>query len=422
MTNKRPLQQIMRVRCKADLEFMRDGLTDEVMINANLVENDPYSTAVRLRETNLPITIDPVLYRFQHPGWWRSSDTGKSKPNYQRLAAAYTKGMSVDLLSGSIASTVPDAQAWRALAANAITYQHSRLSAIEPQLSLFATAEPRELHPVRSIAPALVAHTRAEDSINRVLAEASIEASSEDVAVPVIVLSERLRDDVELDAVIRSVPSESVGLYQIWTPDVSEELLLRDPALLPAVLRLVTSLAERGVPVGHLHGGYVFAALHELGLAAIAHTLSWTDSGEPAVKEGGGGPRACRTYVPGVRYCLPFSRAHWLGRPLDRDEYVSHYCDCGFCLGAFEEGLHPLDLLLEESEIRVGRGSRRTPTQAAIKLNTWHYAFARRGEQQAFSALPARDVILRDMERAQFLTGQDGAEHLQRIAGRLRTA
>ncbi|MHB1865454.1 MAG: hypothetical protein ACYCPS_04845 [Candidatus Saccharimonadales bacterium] len=399
---------------------MRDGLTDEVMINANLVENDPSSTAAALQETNLPVTIDPVLYRFQRPEWWRN-DKGEPKRNYRRLAEAYTKGTNLNLLSGPLVGTIKDERAWRTLAGNAIGYQRSRLQAIPTQLDLFATVEPRVLRPVRFTAPAFVAHTRTEDSINRVLAEASIEASPERVAVPVIVPPERLKDDAELDALLRSVPSDGVGLYLIWTPDVSEERLLSEPTLLPAVLRLVVSLAERG-PVGHLHGGYVLAALHELGLAAIAHTLSWTDSGEPAVREGGGGPRSCRTYVPGVRYCLPFSRAHRLGRPLGRDDYVNRYCDCAFCVGAFENEAHPLDLLLEEQEIRVGRGWRHTPTQAAIKLNTWHYAFARRGEQQAFSTESARDVILRDMERAQLLADQDGAERLRRIAGRLRTA
>ena len=107
---------------------------------------------------------------------------------------------------------------------------------------------------------------------------------------------------------------------------------------------------------------------------------------------------------------------------MDRDEHASRFCDCAFCIGAFAEGTHPLDLLLEEREVLVAGARRKTPTPSGETLNTWHHLLARGKELQAFAAAPASEVIARDMERARSMADPDGAERLRRLAGRLRTA
>jgi hypothetical protein len=419
--NAGALHQILRVRCKADLEFLRDGLCDEVIINANLLQNDPQSTTTALGQTSLPVSVDPVLYRFQRPEWWRNAK-GEAKRNFVSLGNTYAKGTGIDLPAAPLMSAVAEERTWRVIARNVIEHQQSCLPEIPIQLDLLASVQPRPLHAVRTMAPALVAHTRGEDAVNRTLAEASAEASPAPVALAVIVPPERLLDPRERSAILGALPSEHVGSYFIWTPGVSEERLLREPALIPALLRLIDGLRERGIAVGHMHAGYAIASLHELGLDALVHTLSWTDGGEPAAKEGSGGPRSCRVYVPGVRYCLRFHRAHWLGRTLDRDEYARRFCDCAFCMGAFAEGEHPLDRLLGEQQVTIGHVTRGTPTHAAVKLNTWHYLFSRRQEIQAFSQAPAREVIERDIQRAGLMADPAGTARLRRLAGRLRTA
>jgi hypothetical protein len=197
---------------------------------------------------------------------------------------------------------------------------------------------------------------------------------------------------------------------------------LADPDLLSQLVGLVAALADRGVPVGHLHGGYVVGALHDLGVAALAHHLGWVDKGEPA-QAGQGGLRSCKSYVPGLRQSLSFEKADVLGRSLSRDVHARRYCACAFCSGAFDNGQHPLDLLLENEFIpfKNGRG-RTTPTSRAAGANTWHYLLSRRMEIEAFSTSPVTDVIKRDLERATELAGEGETHSLRRLASALRAA
>lgn len=411
------LRHIMRLRRAADLRFARDGLTDEVLINANLLENDPVSLAATLQRSELPVSIDPVLYRFQRPEWWRG-EKGKPKGNYVDLGRRYAEDTGIDLPSGPLIDNVPDGRVWRKLAANVSAYQLTRLAQTPTQLDLLAPS--RQLEVTRVMAPALVAHGHREDQVNRLLAEGAGEASPDPVALPVIVPPERLTDEREREQLIGALPSEGIASYLIWTPGVSEDDLFAKPPLLASLIALIGALAARGIRVGHLHGGYAIAALHTLGIDAIVHTVSWTDSGEPAVREGGGGPRSCKTYLPAARHCVPFDRAHAFGRSLDQAEYAARYCRCDFCMGIFARGGHPLDFLLEDHP--VAGGPRRTPTQGAEVLNTYHFLLARREEFQAFSAGPGAEVLAADIELARLATDPDGAERLQRLATRVRSA
>lgn len=414
------LHHVVRVRRSEDLAFLRTGLMDEVLINANQLENSPEHTATALRLTGLPFSVDPMLYRFQKPAWWRNAK-GETKRNYARLGKEYVRGTSIQLPAGPLLEIVATEQDWRKLATNVIGYQRAKLDA-PTQLDLLSTDIPPILRPLRLNAPALVADSAAEDEVNRLLAEASAEAADEPVAVPVIVPLQRLRDGDELDRLLRSVPIDAVSSYFIWTPRVSEERLLEDPALLDGLRHLIDTLASRGIPVGHLHGSYAIAALHEAGIAAFVHHLGWTDRGEPA-EQTGGAPRACQTYVPGVRHNVRFEQADTLGRSLDADAYAERYCNCGFCRGAFEAGQHPLDLLLESHLVAAGRGMKRpTPTSRAVSVNTWHYLWSRRQEVESFSANPAAEVIERDIARAAALTGNRDVARLKRLAEELQVA
>ncbi|MGD0409786.1 MAG: hypothetical protein ABSB34_12460 [Candidatus Limnocylindrales bacterium] len=412
-----PLHHIVRIRTSDDLKFIRPGVMDEVLVNANLLENCPESTATALRETTLPYSIDPMLTRFQMPAWWRN-EKGETKRNYARLGAAYVKGTGIGLAEGPLVQTVPSDTEWRALARNVIEYQQDRLVQIRPQLELFRP----ELHPIRFVAPALVAFSAAEDRINRLLAEASSDTAGVPIGVPVVVPEDRLRDAKQLDRLVASLPTHGISSYFLWTPRVTEELLLADHELLAAFLRLISTLADRGIPVGHLHATYLIAALHDYGISAVVHHMGWIDKGEPA-DQVRGGLRSCQTYVPGIRRCVRFARAYDLGRSLDDVAYAERYCDCAFCVGSFDAGQHPLDLLLEDQTVRFQNGcDRPTPTSRAIGLNTWHYVLSRRQEVGAFSANSAIDVLERDIQRAAALAGHSDSERLRRLATGLLSA
>src|SRR5205823_9274030 len=205
------------------------------------------------------------------------------------------------------------------------------------------------------LTPALVAFSAKEDRINRLLAEAGANAAGVPVAVPVIVPVERLLDADELARLLAAVPTDGISSYFIWTPKVTEELLLGDDDVLGAVLHLILTLADRKIPIGHLHATYaisvLLASLWDLFEAtllqapltsAVVHHLGWVDKGEPAEPPRGGLP-SCQTYVPGVRRSKHFDRARDLGRPLDATVYAERYCECQFCTGAFASGQHPLD-------------------------------------------------------------------------------
>jgi hypothetical protein len=411
-----PLRHVVRIRRSDDLHFIGPGLMDEVLINANHLENSSLSTTATLRESTVPFMVDPVLSRFQVPEWWRN-EQGETKRNYARLGAIYVAGTSIQISAGPLLQTVPNDDDWRRLARNVLNYQLGRLEPAVTQLDLLADGPPPALRPQRLIAPALVAFSSAEDRINRLLAQASAELADLPLALPVIVPIDRLLDPDELGRLLATVPIDGISSYLIWTPNVTEERMLSDVNVFTSVLRIVSDLAGRGAGVGHLHGTYTIAALHQLGIDTLVHHLGWVDKGEPA-DERGGGPRSCQSYVPGIRHTIRFERARVLGYHLDAADYLQLYCNCDICTGIFEGREHPLDLLLEDHPV-TNMGSRPTPTGRAAELNTWHFLIARGQEVEAFSSLPASEVLARDMERAAALAGAHESNRLRRLAKEL---
>lgn len=414
------LRHILRVRSRDDLSYVRAGITDEVLVNANQLENGVDSAAATLLATKLPFAVDPVLWRFQVPAWWRNRK-GATKRNYTRLGALYAMETDIRLADGPLLDVVPTDADWRRLAGNVVRYQQRRLLEVPTQLDLFDDVSPPELRPARIIAPALLAYSGREDRINRLLLEASHSAADGPVVAQAIVPADRLADIREVTKLLRAITAEDSPACLVWTPSVTEDDLLTYHDLFAGLLHLITSLADRGVWVGHQYANYSVSALHAIGLQAVTYHLSWVDKGDPATES----PpllRSCRTYVPGLRQSIAFKSAAEVGHPLAAAQYSDRYCECSFCIGAFDAGQHPLDLLLEEDVIPWGRHQRRTPTSRAVGANSWHYLLSRRIEVDAFNAAPADEVIRRDIERAALLSGGAGADRLQRLANELRSA
>lgn len=413
-----PLHHIVRVRTSDDLTYVRNGLMDEVIVNANQLENSAQSTAAVLWRNSLPLSIDPVLWRFQLPSWSSNKD-GETKRNYKRLGTAYAKGTELTLGGNPLMEVIKTDSDWRSLAANVINYQRERLLEVSTQLELLA--ELRELTPSRLVAPALVAFSKTEDRSNRVMTDASIETAQAPVSAQLIIPFERLVDPSELSKIISGLPSDGVSSFFIWTPNLTEERLITDDDAFRRMANLVSSLAESGIPVGHQYANYTTFALNGAGLAAAVHHLGWTDSGDP-VDIRGGGPRSCRTYVPGIRHCTTYSEAFELCQNLSDNEYKEFYCDCGFCAGAFDAGVHPHDLLLESQPVIVRGRERQMPTSRAVGANTWHFLLSRRMEIESFSKGEAVDVVRRDAERAADLRRDRDVARLQHLAERLPAA
>lgn len=418
-TNRAPLHHILRVRGSDDLTYVARGLMDEVIVNANQLENSIQATAAALWKSTLPFSVDPVLWRFQVPSWYRNS-SGDTKRNYRRLGAAYTKGIGITLGSAPLLDTVASAEQWQRLAANVIAYQRDRLHDVPTQLELLSDL--RELHPARLTAPALVAFSAREDQINRLMIDAAAEEAPGGVAVQVIVPVERIVDHTDRRELLESTPSDGVASYSIWTPMVTEERLLSDPGLLPALVRMIGELLGRGIAVGHQYANYTVAALHDVGLAAVTHHLGWVDKGE-RLSEQNFAMRSCQTYAPGVRHSVRFHEAEALGRELDAEQYVERYCECTFCVGMLHAGQHPFELLLETQTVELKNGrERQIPTSRCVGANTWHFLLGRRSEVDAFSADAAVEVIERDIERASALNRGRDVARLGQLATKLRSA
>jgi hypothetical protein len=409
---ERRLAQIGRLRKSEDRDFLRPGLCDSLLINANQLENSPEGTAAYLEMTGLPYLVDPMLWRLQVPDWWKNA-RGDVKRNYARLAARYSAGTSVRMAEGPLVESVRDDMEWRRVTASIVRYQRERLLPEDGQTNLF---NPEGVRPSGIVAPALYSPERDVDRINRLLADAASDAAGEPVVVTFVLPHERLLVATEVEHALATVAPDA-SAYHIWTPGVKEASLVSDPNLLPALLYVIGALANRGVPVVHLHGSYVTAALRDFGIAGVVHHTGWVDKGELAA-ERRGAIRSCQTYIPGLRHSVRFAEAEALGRQLDQAEYLDHYCGCRFCVGVFGEGQHPLDLLLEDQP--VGDTRRRTPTSRATTANTWHYLSARRDEVLAFSSGDILEVVERDLERASALAGD--APALQHLAARLRSA
>jgi hypothetical protein len=416
-----PLQHIVRVRTGTDYEYVHPGLMDEILINANQLENSLQKATACLWKTTIPFAVDPVLWRFQVPAWWQDSE-GETKKNYTQLGQEYTKGTQVRLASGPLLDVVPTDADWVRIAANIVEYEQRRLLDVPAQMTTFDEETPRVLQPVRVVAPALVANSEREDRINRLLVDASRDAAAGPLAAQVIVPPERLFDPEEVRRVLDATPTDGISSYFVWTPKISEQFMLADSGVFESVLGLISSLAERGIPVVHQYGNYAIAALHDFGLMATTHHLGWVDHGEPA-EQLKFAIRSCRTYVPAVRHSILFGRAASVGRSLERDEYADRYCACPFCLGVFDAGQHPLDLLLEDEERVDKKGRRRrTPTSRAVSANIWHYLWSRQLEVVDFSRAPAVEVVRRDLERAALLLGSTESQGLERLAEGLQGA
>jgi hypothetical protein len=414
-----PLHHIVRVRTTDDLRnFVKPGLLDEVVVNANLLESAERTLTALLQETSLPYSVDPMLWRLQMPEWSKNA-AGGVKRNYQRLAEYYSIGTGLTLGLSRLTDTVATNKQWQMIARNAIEYQQNRLRRDEGPPDLFGMKH--LLEPVRLTSPALVALTKEEDAVNLTLANAAIEFAGRPIAIQVIIPVERMLEPAEVARVLESLPVEGVGSYSIWTPEVTEERLIGEEALFAAMVRVIATLTDKGIAVGHQHATYTVMALHDIGLSSITHPLNWVDHGG-TFKSAGFANRSCRTYAPALRHAIKYDEAFELAGGFDVNEYREMYCDCIYCTGLYSKGLHPFDELLRTRVVQKGNRSVTEPTPAAVAANNWHFLLSRRSEVLAFSADPAIDVIARDIERATKLHRGGDAMRLGHLASMLKSA
>ena len=402
---------LLRLRQVEDLKYVRPDTADVVVINANFLENNHQSVQDWLSITRLSFLIDPGLWRFQEQSWPTKPD-GSIKRNYARLALRYERETSLAMGSSPLNTAGITVGDWEQLASNGIEYQRDRPSeGFSDQLSLLdeTGSAPK---PAAFVAPYLVSHEEADVQTNRVLHEAAAAAAGQPVWRWVAVDPQQFRERTD-DELLSGVSRDTTSGVVLWLPACTDDRLMTDNTILARVISLALTVTSQGIPF-ILNGGYVAAALTGSGISGLLHPIRWVDNGDPA-KEASGGLRSCQIYVPGLHAPMRFKDAARLAQGMTQSEYLRLFCDCFICRGAFENGQHPLDLLLEEQEVPGPRGgTRMTPTGRALLVHTWHFLAARRAEVRRFGERPATEVLGEDFERAVSLAGT--APHLGRLA------
>jgi hypothetical protein len=409
------LRHIVRIRTEDDAASVAPDRADAVFVNANMLEWRPARLAGRLSCTKLPTLVDPVLWRFQVPAWWRRREDNQAKLNYARLAAAYQQGSGIDLSDGI---RLPDSgknAAWSKLAANAVSYQRTRATEAAGQLLqlLDLGVDPA---PTAIVAPYLLARNASEDEINRSLLRATSDEAGEPVVAHVAIPLARAYDGREVAAAAATLSGIPLAGVVLWIELCTESLLMDRPELMKHISDLVGQLGASGVPVWHGHGGYTTVALlRDAGLSGIVHSCTWSDHGNPATQAPPGVQPACITYVPGLAEPRRFEFARSVGARLDRSSYERLYCSCALCMALFARGDHPLEILTEEKVVKGPRDRDVvTLSDGAETANLFHFLLARHQEVAAlYSPAAMPDIVARAMRRGDELMGH--AQHLHRL-------
>jgi hypothetical protein len=409
------LKGFVRYRMHDDGDYLVRDALDGLVINANHLEQHLRSTADKVKALGAPYLIDPMLWRFQVPAWWRRED-GETKRNFSRLGGFYFAGTGHAWAESGI-TELSDSQ-WERVANNVVRYQRVRVP--DEGGGLLSLMEGGQ-EPLAMVAPYLLASSTEHDRVNRLLLETSVEAAGAKVLAHLAIPLERFLDPSERRRVLAGLnPHLSSGCF-IWIERLKEEMLLTDDACLSAFEDVVDRLAEIGLPVWNANGGFVSAALRERGIAGIVHNLYWVDRGMPAEQPHGIPHYSCTTYVTGLHRTVHYEAALQLARPLDLADYRKIYCGCYFCAGAIERDIHPLEHLVGVRTVKGPKGrSQMVPTETALASNTWHYLWSRRLEIQALATRDVRGVLEESVQAMRALNVP--SERFVRLATHLRRA
>jgi hypothetical protein len=415
------VRQFIRVRQDSDHQYLayRPAM-DGLLINANQMEHHATATTALIHKLELPYLIDPMLWRFQVPSWWlRLDDPTRPtvKVNFRNLADRYFADTAVGGAEGGLPTNLADSD-WRMIASNVVAYQNARV--VEQEGPLFALVD-APTRPLEIIAPYLLAHDADEDRINTLLLRAAAEAANRKILACIALPIERFQTGAHLQTIVSAVSSDLAAGCFIWIERLSEAALVQSDTHMDTLEWLLDRLSAKDVPVWQANGGFCSAAMRDWGVTGIAHSLAWRDHGMPAAPATGIPRHSCHTYVTGLHVSKHYDEASVLGRPLSSETYQRLYCNCQFCVGAWENDQHPLDLMLQVTAVKGSRGrTAYVPSEQALAANTWHYLWSRRLEVLSFDQASTIDVLMREIDRGVELKGE--AATLRRLARRLRPA
>ena len=251
MTPPPSLHHIVRIRTLDDLNLY-PALMDEVMVNGNLLEHSLTAPPAPFGRTTLPSasTRSSRAFRCLRGGGTKGRDEAELHAPPGRVV----QGTSVQIAAGPLLETVPSDDEWRVIASNVISYQRERWfrstrNSISSVTNFGRSGSSRQ-HSLPS-PPAKTASTA--------FSPRRAPSRRQHVGLPVIVPPDRLGDPAELERLLRSIRLTASARTSCGHR-TSRRTARGRPGPPSRVVRLVSSLASRGVPVGHLHGGYVALA------------------------------------------------------------------------------------------------------------------------------------------------------------------
>jgi hypothetical protein len=426
----RDFEHLLRMGTQAEKDYFRLGSTlyDTLVLNANLVEASPSSTAIFVAVTRKPFVIDPVTYAFAlSPRLLLSARPRKeqarpARATFVALASAFAlpaelvgkrelspRDFNVPTRIGDFTDAV-------------YSYQRSRLvEALENDSAFLfddagdrvGAARPRDI-----VVPYFVDDLAGTwRQLNLQLLRTVGQSPAEGYA-GVLAFQSRLSTQYGVAQLALDYGDSPTRRMFVWPTDLDEHAapvsLLRDYAY------LISQLASAGKSPISAYGGFFALLLAFRGMSGVTHGVGYGDKRDLEPVVGGGLPPA-RYYVRGLRDSVGMGEVPVIAEGLSDDEFRERVCNCVICDALLNKGgVAGLVQELTETELR------RTPTKGTVEVATarvyrmarFHF-LANRADEVAFvrQAVDWDDVARQVRSEAQWVgdrLGSGAVGHIDR--------
>ena len=420
----------IRLGTHAEKEYVEKTVTflDGLVVGANLFEATPGATASLIvkfqgEAKSTPVVIDPMTYAFgsyiDQEGVhrtdldWIMSDQKLKKAEAARTGQTHVRavkrsyGALAEALGGVFAVALQREQALSPedfsspatvaqTAKSVLTYQWTRVEHELKSDPVFADVSEHAPRPPFLMAPYFyIDRTAWQAWLETVLGLARASAA-QGFAAPVHALicvdDDFLENKTFLDTVVKQLPLTGVKGVWLWFSRFAEELA--SEKRLAEYRAFVGALAEAGLRVYTMHGGFFSLGLSKHGLSGISHGIGYGEQKDvvPVIGQS----------TPTVRYYLPPLRKR-LGVPdiqicfkdlgvVDATTFFNTICDCVVCKGVIGSDLANFREFGEMHYSTV-KSKRMAQTPAAAKRCRYHFLLRRISERDWVRKASLSDVV-----------------------------
>ena len=440
------LEVVIRIGSHSEKEYVEKTghRFDGLMIGANLVEVTPGASASLLikmagETKNTPYYFDPMTYAFgcyvdpitglhrTDLDWIKSEQRVKGgkkgqterlfKNSYAKLASALGAPFLTSISSGGRAVTPDNLDTKpkrRAVAKAVVAYQRERIRNVFREDEEYKEYADEVPEPAAVFAPYFYIEPSDEErwiAANLDLTRASAELN-EPVELHTVVCApmELVSDKKFMERMRMELPDTGAKGVWLWFSRFDEHVATTEE--LTSVRRLVGGLAERGLKVYNMHGGYYSLALSKFGMTGVAHGVGYGEQKDvvPIIGQS----------TPTVRYYVPTLHARFGVPNIERsfsslgittsEEFWAKICGCAVCKGILQKGIEKFKDF-GEMHYSTPQSKRQAQTPAAAKLCRFHFLLARlreRDEVSRMSVVEIRDQLtsVRKMWKGTVVSGE----------------